>query len=128
MPFKFGVDSSGNYGYIKDGADTVIPFKGDLLMDIILIKEEITGGFTSVNQTLEKDYKYIVCYMNQTSSATHGKMYTTTPSREKKIAKGVDYNGNASASIEVFVECKQGDVIKSANGQWFCAVIVGFYS
>lgn len=24
---KFGIDSSGNYGYIKDGADTVIPFK-----------------------------------------------------------------------------------------------------
>ena len=26
MPFKFGVDSSGNYGYIKAGADTVTPF------------------------------------------------------------------------------------------------------
>lgn len=24
---KFGVDSDGNYGYIKAGADTVIPFK-----------------------------------------------------------------------------------------------------
>ena len=27
MPFKFGVDSSGNYGYIKAGADTVTPFR-----------------------------------------------------------------------------------------------------
>lgn len=27
VPFKFGVDSSGNYGYIKAGADTVTPFK-----------------------------------------------------------------------------------------------------
>ena len=26
-PFKFGVDSNGNYGYYKDGADTVTPFK-----------------------------------------------------------------------------------------------------
>ena len=26
MVFKFGVDSSGNYGYIKAGADTVTPF------------------------------------------------------------------------------------------------------
>ena len=26
MPFKFGVDSRGNYGYIKAGADTVTPF------------------------------------------------------------------------------------------------------
>lgn len=24
---KFGIDASGNYGYIKDGADTVTPFK-----------------------------------------------------------------------------------------------------
>ena len=27
MPFKLGIDINGNYGYIKDGADTVIPFK-----------------------------------------------------------------------------------------------------
>lgn len=27
---KFGKDSDGNYGYIKDGADTVIPFKSGL--------------------------------------------------------------------------------------------------
>jgi len=27
VPFKFGIDSDGNYGYIKDGADTVIPFR-----------------------------------------------------------------------------------------------------
>lgn len=25
-PFKFGIDENGNYGYIKDGADTVTPF------------------------------------------------------------------------------------------------------
>lgn len=26
-PFRFGVDSNGNYGYYKVGADTVTPFK-----------------------------------------------------------------------------------------------------
>ncbi len=26
-PFRFGIDSDGNYGYYKDGADTVTPFK-----------------------------------------------------------------------------------------------------
>lgn len=26
-PFSFGIDSEGNYGYIKEGADTVTPFK-----------------------------------------------------------------------------------------------------
>lgn len=28
LPFALGVDTDGNYGYIKDGADTVTPFKG----------------------------------------------------------------------------------------------------
>ena len=27
VPFSFGVDANGNYGYIKVGADTVTPFK-----------------------------------------------------------------------------------------------------
>ena len=27
VPFRFGIDGNGNYGYIKDGADTVTPFK-----------------------------------------------------------------------------------------------------
>ena len=27
IPFGFGIDSNGNYGYIKAGADTVTPFK-----------------------------------------------------------------------------------------------------
>lgn len=27
VPFRFGIDSNGNYGYIKAGADTVTPFK-----------------------------------------------------------------------------------------------------
>jgi len=27
VPFKFGIDDNGNYGYIKEGAATVIPFK-----------------------------------------------------------------------------------------------------
>ena len=27
VPFRLGVDANGNYGYYKDGADTVTPFK-----------------------------------------------------------------------------------------------------
>lgn len=27
LPFTFGIDENGRYGYIKDGADTVTPFK-----------------------------------------------------------------------------------------------------
>ncbi len=30
LPFSFGIDSSGNYGYFKKGADTVTPFLSQL--------------------------------------------------------------------------------------------------
>ena len=30
LPFAFGIDNAGNYGYIKEGADTVTPFKHKL--------------------------------------------------------------------------------------------------
>lgn len=29
IPFKFGIDANGNYGYIKAGADSVTPFKSN---------------------------------------------------------------------------------------------------
>ncbi len=32
--FRFGVDSDGNYGYYKDGADTVTPFKSGAVIDM----------------------------------------------------------------------------------------------
>ena len=30
LPFKLGIDADGNYGYFKDGADTVTPFSKSL--------------------------------------------------------------------------------------------------
>lgn len=32
IPFAFGIDPDGNYGYIKAGADTVTPFRGKPLI------------------------------------------------------------------------------------------------
>lgn len=40
LPFKFGVDADGNYGYYKDGADTVTPFK--------------SGGSSGINYSTEE--------------------------------------------------------------------------
>ena len=51
LPFKFGIDENGNYGYYKAGADTVTPFKsgggiptkiGNIdLFDICIYAEEV---------------------------------------------------------------------------------------
>ena len=51
MPFKFGVDSSGNYGYIKDGADTVTPFRtGNAVVSDVLAGKTFANA-TSPNLT-----------------------------------------------------------------------------
>ena len=46
MPFKFGVDSSGNYGYIKDGADSVTPF---LTRTGNAAESQVLSGYTFSN-------------------------------------------------------------------------------
>ena len=42
---RFGIDANGNYGYIKAGADSVVPFKKGTI-------GVITGGNNAPNQTL----------------------------------------------------------------------------
>lgn len=50
IPFKFGIDDDGNYGYIKDGADTVTPFKSQA--DIDEAYAEGAASITDDPQTL----------------------------------------------------------------------------
>lgn len=59
LPFQLGVDANGNYGYVKDGADTVTPFSK--------YPELITSAYTtaaSYTYTFTKDYSkvYIIMY------------------------------------------------------------------
>ena len=44
IPFRFGIDSDGNYGYIKAGADSVTPFKS--AVQKILIASNASGAGT----------------------------------------------------------------------------------
>ena len=54
IPFKFGIDSSGNYGYIKDGADTVIPFKSQSDID-----NAYNNGYTKGKADGKNEYSSI---------------------------------------------------------------------
>lgn len=47
MPFRFGIDADGNYGYYKDGADTVTPFR----MNGVYIKDFTFTEDTSTQMT-----------------------------------------------------------------------------
>ena len=51
LPFAFGVDDAGNYGYIKEGADSVTPFKSLLNLKVwnpgnIALSEQQSASYT----------------------------------------------------------------------------------
>lgn len=49
VPFSLGVDSSGNYGYIKAGADTVTPFKSAPKVRSLSNSQFLTNGVLTVD-------------------------------------------------------------------------------
>lgn len=63
LPFGFGIDDYGNYGYIKAGADTVTPFK---MYDVKLSNApQMSGGTKTVtgiyrNTILRNGYKILL--------------------------------------------------------------------
>lgn len=51
LPFKFGIDENGNYGYYKVGADTVTPFKSGE----VTILRGVLPKLATTTLVLEKD-------------------------------------------------------------------------
>ena len=97
---KFGVDSDGNYGYIKAGADTVTPF-------------------SSMNSTFEN-------IEGHTITATHDYKAIITSSYQD-VATDITVNGvsvwNNQTDINrshcVFYNGKSGDVINLVKPQYY---------
>ena len=54
--FKFGVDDNGNYGYYKDGADTVTPFRQGY--EYVFQYVRYTGDYYYNFTTLDKDLNF----------------------------------------------------------------------
>ena len=130
MPFKFGVDSSGNYGYIKDGADTVTPFRtGNATTAQVLsgytfanaTYPNLTGAMpnnggtsTSATYSLDSTNSRVVAtipangYYNTSSKlyATYASVRTLIGLTAAKIVKGNTILGLAGTSVGE-AECKQ---------------------
>lgn len=100
IPFRFGIDADGNYGYYKDGADTVTPFKTvvDLGTGTSFNVSNITGY-----KKFTKDNFYIVCTSASGSSSSIGKQngqWWTPGDGRICYDMVVNYTGNtASATI-----------------------------
>ena len=76
VPFSFGIDANGNYGYIKDGADTVAPFNQ---YNFTLSNSEITKGDAAktYTYTVSEKGKYLVKMFN-TSCEGYNSTFTLT--------------------------------------------------
>ena len=71
---KFGIDSSGNYGYYKVGADTVTPFKTGLESAITRFsdysgkKDCNPSSYVEWTQELHENWKVVVVFTDYNSS------------------------------------------------------------
>lgn len=82
IPFSLGIDSSGNYGYIKDGADTVTPFKnGDISFT------QVAGGNNSdvVSYNIPDSSLYLIIHSGYCHSTWRGTTVITTTCSYKQI-------------------------------------------
>lgn len=61
-PFKFGIDENGNYGYYKDGADTVTPFKVMSDIELLMDTSPISSASSYITGASVLDGKEFVDY------------------------------------------------------------------
>jgi len=99
IPFSFGIDSNGNYGYKKIGADTVIPFSNSkLLMDE-------TGGYTwekTFGRCDRNDILYFLPDKNY-ASVYLGGFYggaTLSASTNFRNLANINYGGGSNTEID----------------------------
>lgn len=104
IPFKFGINDDGDYGYIKRGADSVTPFK----TGVNIIKLGETTGYTTYDVKSYKGYEkfsssnfFVVPVSISVTSGreTAGTNWTASdPDHHATSAIGEGWGGNASGS------------------------------
>ena len=122
---KFGVDSDGNYGYIKAGADTVIPFSS-ANFELVHTNFNATNIMDS-SYTIPKSGNYLLVYQG-----THNGIHTDLDGYNIKH-NGVKNEpflnsggGNAQPveysifllTLHLFNNTKKGDVISYYLNNW----------
>lgn len=92
IPFPFGIDSDGNYGYKKAGADTVVPFSSGGGYACI------TTGYDTYAYPIGEDYNPAVFSRNSAANYTSnvdGDMYVIFTSM---CMTSVSFNGSVSVN------------------------------
>lgn len=99
VKFQFGIDSDGNYGYKKAGADTVTPFKrGITLPDSTLWNVSSSGTITTepLSATMAERVSkgYLFC---NTAGTTYTHVTSITEEDNKRTITRITSTGNVTA-------------------------------
>ena len=95
----FGIDSNGNYGYIKEGADTVTPFKSQKDIDNAY-NSGVSAADKRVNTSSASYNRGVTDADNRvnTSSASYNSGYTNGKKSPTVTAKGSAYVNNYTST------------------------------
>lgn len=126
----FGVDENGNYGYIKAGADTVTPFKGDgglgEIENLALNETYTSSTYNTIkignvsDVTLEKDYKYFVLWVEKNQDHNSSQDMVTSCELQQKttgtyqisiLAKYENWKRYYGYGIWILDGAKAGEII-----------------
>lgn len=152
IPFTFGIDKNGNYGYIKAGADSVTPFNRDISEFDILLHKVVNTGSDAVNSSYvtysysltSSDIAKYQFYLFEASfigvnNISYGQISSATvPSNAINILDGEfigqgssvsGSNGSMDTAKKIFLIPKQNTTSKiSVKGRGFAIInLVGFY-
>ena len=115
---RFGIDSSGNYGYIKVGADTVTPFRSSTIFSgnffyncgQLLGKRVVNGTDTLTSEFYIKKYFYYSdkTYIYLSHSIPFQNRNTITIEYTFKISES-DYSGNTYARYYIGIASSNND-------------------
>ena len=108
-PFSFGVDDNGNYGYIKDGADTVTPFNN------VNVFYSNFWGSSSASLSFTKGKSYIVIAAIVSTHMSSAPSYIGSISNATKIRITYKYGQAQSRYSFVYEIYKITDVKDNAK-------------
>ena len=125
VPFRLGKDSSGNYGYYKDGADTVTPFKTDTSIQVVASatgKTGSTSAFTIHTTTQKWRELYVITNAMRTNAGA-----TSTHSQGTQVLRGqcVDDPGYSYLHVTKLTNVAKGTAIKCALYYVYNFIILG---
>lgn len=108
---KFGIDTNGNYGYYKDGADSVTPFKSGIKLKKTCIYSQLT---------IDEDYDECLLVFASAGlygslAITNGGNYTMEEAGKSMTVNTGTVNGQANTGCFLIKNLPKGAIISATK-------------